>query len=138
MKTIFLKYKPKYKKGHTRDWLTEWPRDRQTETHQKWIYFTSKYFVFYKIFCKLYFWSISQNINKVIPVTDWPSEWQMENTPNLKIFNTKFYNLYFGWFMGEINVSELICEWLRGKHVHRGPAALKRNEKHSLLLNWFF
>ena len=39
--------------------------------------------VFYKIFYeKLYYFVISQNLNKVTPVTVWMSEWQTENASN--------------------------------------------------------
>ena len=43
---------------------------------------------------------IRQNINKALPVTDWPSEWQIENATNvsIEIFLItlgKFYSLFF-------------------------------------------
>ena len=88
----------------------------KVKIHQTWTY---KYSVFYKIICgRLYFWDI-KNINKAIPVTDWPSEWQTENTSNLNIFNIEiffiiqsyYYNLYFGWY-NENKKRLWVSEWL--------------------------
>ena len=44
---------------------------------------------------KLLSWGISQNMNKVIPTTDWPSEWQTENTSNVNI--SKYSVFYHTW-----------------------------------------
>ena len=58
-------------------------------------YLKSKTNVFNNIIWKkLYSWGISQNINKSIPVNDWPSEWQTENTSTVNIFNMEYFSLH--------------------------------------------
>ena len=82
-------------------------------------------FCIFNIFCeKLYSWGISQNINKAIPVTDWPSEWQTENTSNVNIFNIEIFLLSKvssrTFILDDIRKTKKMSEWLRDQHVQRG------------------
>ena len=66
------------------------------------------------------------NINKAILVTEWPIEWQTENTSNMNIFNieilfisqrnslTSILNDIWGKYNKKIVdwVCEWICEWV--------------------------
>ena len=68
-------------------------------------------------FTKLYSWGISPNLIKVIPVTDWTSEWKTENTSTVHILNieiffitqSKFYSLY----LDDIKKTKKnVCDWV--------------------------
>ena len=88
-KAIFLRYKPKYKQGYTHDWLTEWVTNWK-HIKREHIILTNILYIIHFLW-KAIFWGISQNINKVTPMTDGPSEWQTENTSNVNIFNIKIF-----------------------------------------------
>ena len=84
---------------------------------------------------KFYSWLKRQNVRKVTPVSDWPSDLQIEasNVTYLKciffVTHKKCYELYFQWCKATKKVSEWVSEWVRlwamDKNVNRGALILK-------------
>ena len=65
-------------------------------------------------------------------VTDWPSEWQTENSTKVNVFNKEIFfikEILYRYFKSyktnkKMLVTEWVSDWLMDKHVHRGTSLL--------------